>query len=473
MAAAALVAGVATAQYAVAIAGAGAAGAWQQGGGAYTCRGGDIPPGVYQSIVVTGVCYMPFGNVVVQGDLTVAPGALLDNGTPGDPTTGPPAVSADLSVGRNVTVGKGGVLLLGCSPNGACSPPATQSVGISSAHIGGNLTAYGALGVVVQSADIRGNLSLFGGGGGTMGGVGTGACFAATPPAPWSDDSGAAVAGNPVYSDVEDSSIGGNYIIAGMSSCWLGSLRNRIGGSAIFAGNSMGDPDAMEIGNNLIGGNLTCFANDPAPQFGDGASSDLVGGRASGQCGFDVVLANPSAEALASTNPPTPGVGVPQHLAVSTRDLKTYFGTHTDTPIGPPIESITTEAGNSIVGQLYNFTLAGQGLVGTGTYNGGPPGQSPGEAVLATVYPNGAESFIAYDTCDQCSFAGQKGIVSLRAYGTTSRNGFTQGTFLITSQGIVLPTPTSPVPGLATLVGYGTFWGSGATLHVEEHLGFG
>ena len=57
-------------------------------------------------MTITGVCYMPFGNVVIKGNLTVAPGALLDNGSPGDPTTGPPVVSAVLYVGRNVTVGK-------------------------------------------------------------------------------------------------------------------------------------------------------------------------------------------------------------------------------------------------------------------------------------------------------------------------------------------------------------------------------
>ena len=93
--------------------------------------------------------------------------------------------------------------------------------------------------------------------------------------------------------------------------------------------------------------------------------------------------------------------------------------------------------------------------------------------MLATTFPNGTESFTAFDTCDKCSFAGQNGSVSLRAYGTTDRHGFTSGTFLITSNGTVLPDRTSPVPGLATLVGYGSFWGSGATVHVIEHLGFG
>ncbi|HLN06677.1 MAG TPA: hypothetical protein VK217_10395, partial [Acidimicrobiales bacterium] len=70
------------------------AGHWY--GQTYNCTGGNVPPGVYKSMIITGVCYMPAGNVVVRGNLTVAPGALLDNGSPGDPSTGTPVVSAVL-----------------------------------------------------------------------------------------------------------------------------------------------------------------------------------------------------------------------------------------------------------------------------------------------------------------------------------------------------------------------------------------
>ena len=415
-------------------------------------------------MTISGVCLTPFGNVKVAKNLTVKPGALLDNGAPGDPTSSP-VVAANLYVGGNVTVGKGAVLILGCSPNSSCAGSSTTPPGISSATIRGSLTAIKALAVIIHSSSIGGNFTDIGGGGGTMGGVATGACFGATPPAPW------AAAMGPVFSDVEDASIGGNYTIAGVSSCWLGSLRNQIGGDATFIGNQMGDPDAMEIGNNLVGDDLTCFANAPAPQFGDGASSDLVAGRAKGQCGFNVVLNNPAAEAIESNG--ATGVGVLQHFAVSTRHLKTYSGTHTASPV-LSLPPVTPEARNTLSAEVFNFTLAGKGLRGTGTFPAnGTPGQSPGEAVLSTTFPNGSSTFTAFDTCDQCSFAGQSGIVSLRAYGTTTTKGFTSGTFLITSSGTILPTPTSPVPGLATLVGYGSFSGSGATLHVVEHLGFG
>ena len=45
----------------------------------------------------------------------------------------------------------------------------------------------------------------------------------------------------------------------------VGSLRNQIRGNATFIGNKMGDPDAMEIGNNLVRRNLTCLNNAPLP----------------------------------------------------------------------------------------------------------------------------------------------------------------------------------------------------------------
>ncbi len=234
----------------------------------------------------------------------------------------------------------------------------------------------------------------------------------------------------------------------------------------------MGDPDAMEIGNNLISGNLACFDNNPAPQFGDGAAPDLVSGRAFGECSFHVVLQNPAAEAVSANM--ESGVGINEHFVVSTRNLDTYYGKHTSTNVGTlPGYPVTTSSGDSIFAELNDFTLTGNGLTGTADYTGGAPGQAPGEALLGTAYPDGSQSFVAYDTCGACSFDGQTGMVTLRAYGSTGRSGFTHGTFLITGSGTTVPTSTSPVPGLATLVGYGTFWGSGTTVHVVEHLGFG
>lgn len=57
--------------------------------------------------------------------------------------------------------------------------------------------------------------------------------------------------------------------------------------------------------------------------------------------------------------------------------------------------------------------------------------------------------------------------MTIRAYGTTSANGVTKGTFVVTSGG-------TPVDGgLETLAGYGTFssWGRPAgSLSLVEHL---
>jgi hypothetical protein len=454
-------------------------GVWSSGGltSNYTCYAGTIPPGNYTNLLVAGICYTPFGNVTVKDNVTVAPGALLDAVAPGDPTSGPPVVPATVSVGGNIYVGKGGVLLLGCSPNISCGG---ATPGISFDHVRGSIDAFGAQGVVLHSVSVGGNVTVLGGGGGAAADT----CNAQPPPPappvanlkPWSEDPNLIF--TPVYTDVEDSSIGGNYTVNGLDSCWLGSLRNEIGGGTTFIGNTFGDPDAMEVGNNVINGNFTCYQNSPAPQFGEGAAPDIVAGNGFGQCGFDVVLQNPAQEAIELLGL-EPAVGVSEHFVVSTRSLGTYYGTHGVTTVGslgPPASPLTypviTQAGDAVIAEVNNFTLSGEGITGTADYTGGPPGQSPGEAFLATAYPDGSASFVAYDNCPACSFDGQTGQVTLRAYGTISPSGFLTGTFIITSSGAVLP-PGASAPSLTTLTGYGSFSGTGSTVNLVEHLGFG
>ena len=423
-------------------------------GHSYNCTGGDIAAGVYNSILVTGVCYMPAGTIIVRRDLTVAPGALLDAVTPGDPSA-TPLLPATLLVGGNVSVGRGAVLFLGCSPNVSC-PKA-----INYDRIGGSLTAFGALGVVVHSASIGRNVSLLGGGGGVVGGVATGVCDgdpAKGVPAPipplWASDPSLANGEGPgmplpVYSDVEDNSIGGNLSVIGLKSCWLGSIRNEVGGNVVFAGNTMGDPDAMEIDNNLVGRSMACFANVPAVQFGDGgAAPNIVRRFGLGQCGFHVTQPSPAPTA-------NEGPGVQEHIAVSARSLQTYFGAHVQTSTTSQVVG-TTASNTTLVDSSNTDNLTGNdGLTG-----------SVAEMVAATAYQNGSDSFTAYDTC-ACSFDGQTGTVSIRAYGKTSANGFTWGTFLVTSGG------SSVGGGLDSLAGWGTFssWGEPAgTLRLVEHL---
>jgi hypothetical protein len=37
------------------------------GGHQYDCTGGNVPSGTYDSMIITGICYMPAGTVVVRG----------------------------------------------------------------------------------------------------------------------------------------------------------------------------------------------------------------------------------------------------------------------------------------------------------------------------------------------------------------------------------------------------------------------
>ena len=425
------------------------------GGNRYNCTGGNVPAGTYDSVIITGICYMPAGTIVVRGDLTVAPGALLDAATPGDPAANP-LLPATVLVGGNVRVGRRGVLVLGCSPAGGCT-------GVTYDRIRGNLTAIGALGVVIQAVSIGGSATVLGGGGGVAGGAGSGGCFTSPIPAPWSEDPALSnpTTGSPQYSDFEDSTIGGNLRVIGLQTCWLGSFRDRVAGNVAFIGNTTSDPDGNELGSNLARGNVICLANLPATQFGDsGAAPNMVGGLAIGQCGFRVVLPNPAPGPM---QPAGPAV----HITVSTRKLGTYLGTHTQVgpstpvPLGPNI----TESGDTLVAELNNAILAGTGLTGSITVVPGAPLGSTGEVVVATIRPGGSQSFEALDNCT-CSFHGHTGTVAIMAYGRTSAHGVTRGTFLITSGG-------AGHGGLATLAGYGTFSSFGqpaGTLRLVEHL---
>ena len=430
------------------------------GGGGYTCTGGNIPPGSYKSVLITGVCFTPVGTIKVRGDLTIAPGALLDAVTPGDPPKpATPVVPATVLIRGNVFVGKNAVLALGCSPNISCGTP---HPGISFDRVGGNITALGSQAVVIHSATIGGSVTVLGGGGGAAGGANSGKCFTAPPPAPWSEAPGLA-AGGPQYTDLEESSVGGNLTIAGQQTCWLGSFRNLVRGSLTYAGNVTSDPDGMEINNNLLGGNIICLHNNPAVQYGDAASApNLVGGFAFGECGFGVLKPNPAP----SPGPPPVSAGPLVHISVSLRSLQTYHGTLTVTHVAS-LPTVTTTSGYKITADLNDFTLAGAGLKGSGTI--GPMGPTgPGAALLATVYPDGSRSFIAYVTCnpDQCRLGRTRGTTMIRFYGTTTPRGLTYGTFLVVAGG-------AQARGLATLAGWGTFTSAGqpaGTWRLVEHL---
>jgi len=237
------------------------------GGGDATCFGGSLTAGVYSNLNIAGLCNVDSGSVTVEHNLTVLPGGTLNAQFGG--TDSVPA--SDVTVGGNLDVQTNGVLVLGCEPfHFTCQNdpnPSTGGTFSNSASVGGNLTAEDALAVVVHVTAIGHNVVLSGGGGGVT-------CSGFIP-----------VLLSPPYGDFEDNTIGGNLLISGWQSCWLGAFRDTIRGDVDWHSNVTADPDGNEIATNSIGGNLNCTENSPNPQIGDsGGALNLVSGRANGQC---------------------------------------------------------------------------------------------------------------------------------------------------------------------------------------------
>ena len=367
---------------------------------------------------------MPAGTINVTGNVVVTPGALLDATSPGDPSSGP-LVPATVIVGGNVNVGAGAVLLFGCSPFISCPQAVTYD------QIDGSVNATQALGVVVHSTAIGGNLSIKGGGGGTS--------TCANIPAPWSSDPN--LDHIPVYSDSEDNTVGGNLSVFGLQTCWMGALRNQVGGNVSLTGNSFGDPDAMETTNNLVSGNMTCYANQPTVQYGDsGSTPNIVGKGAFGECGFN---------ALSHTGSP----GYMRHVSVAAASLGTYTGTRV-TLSQHSIEFGKTSSGDTLVGTQGTAKLTGNGLTGPTVTKS-----------LATIAPDGSGSLLSEDLCT-CSMNGHHGMVTILAVGTVTASGAESGTFqLIATNG-----------AFKMLAGWGTFTSAGQpknTLSITEYLGLG
>jgi len=231
------------------------------GAPSYDCSGGSIPGGNYRSVSVSGVCAVDAGNVSVQHNLIVRPGALLIAAFGG----------SDLSVGGNLIVQSDAAIALGCEPAAftcANDPDQSEGGGTLSTHhtIGGNLVSTGALAVIVHASSIDGNAVIIGGGGGAN-------C-----------DLRDALQGGPAYTVFEDNTIGHNALIAGLTTCWLGFIRNTVYGNVAFLGNNTADPDGNEVVTNTISRNLICVGNTPAPQIGDSEGAENTAHHKIGQC---------------------------------------------------------------------------------------------------------------------------------------------------------------------------------------------
>jgi hypothetical protein len=251
--------------------------------------------GTYASVEVTGVCEVRGGQVLVTGSVTVDPGAALV--TAFATIHDAPGTSSGLTVDGDLVAGTGAALILGCEPShfdcldGVGAGTSLQST--TTVH--GSLTATDPLGVVVHHSTVDGNLVSSGGGPGVV--------CASTPSNIFSTLPGEY---GVVFSDVEDTTVGANLRITDLRSCWIGVVRDSVGGSATFSNNTFQNSDADEILNNHVGGNMFCTDLVPSVQFGDsGQGSNVIGGYGTGDCSFSRLVPYPA------TNP----VGV-QAIAV-------------------------------------------------------------------------------------------------------------------------------------------------------------
>jgi hypothetical protein len=230
--------------------------------GSYTCGvDGPIPAGTYSSLTVTANCWFG-GDVIVNGNVTVANGAVLNDHA---------GSGADhVLITGNVKVGNGAVLGLG-----TYNPHA-----IHDTTVNGNIVANQPLSLYLSFATVHGNVVSNGGGSATD--------FRNFP--------------------IKDNTIDGNLVVQGWHGGWLGVIRNEVGGNVIVSKNAsvvmptectgegetevcnnIGpgvDEDSTEVQTNIINGNLLCQGNVPAAQVNalDGGQPNDVGRNAIGQC---------------------------------------------------------------------------------------------------------------------------------------------------------------------------------------------
>jgi hypothetical protein len=221
------------------------------GAGPEVCSGGAIAAGTHGPVVVTGTCLFSPGTTTIRGNLTIAPGAALNDHIAS-------SFGATVHVSGNVIVGKGGVVGLGDYD------PALPH---DSAMVDGNVVADQPASLYLGGMTVRGNVVA-------NGGSGPGRNF-----------------------PLKDDTIGGNVVVQGWSGLWFGVIRTIVGGNVVVSGTSgtqtgegpfEGIPDSTELVSNTIGGNLVCQGNSPPAQIGDaaleGGGPNTVRGHKIGEC---------------------------------------------------------------------------------------------------------------------------------------------------------------------------------------------
>ncbi len=189
-------------------------------GGPTACVG-TLPPGTYQSIVVPSgqTCDLGVGPVTVYGGVRIGPGATFMLGFEGGPSTG---------------------------------------------TISGGIAAASAAQVQVHDAIINGGVTVEGG----AGPFASGCPVLPTP-----------LGQLPIcFTDFEDNSINGAATINGYNGIWLGFIRNHDNGTVTISNNNQ-QYDQIDIGSNVVYGNLVCFGNTPTENTGEspGGPSSVTG----------------------------------------------------------------------------------------------------------------------------------------------------------------------------------------------------
>lgn len=259
----------------------------------HVCSGTFSSPGVLKGanpngVVVKGVCFVNAGKAHVTGTLTVTNGSAL--------VALFGAHHSSLTVAGNVVLDRGSAAALGCkaNPNGtgmACVDDPDQSHPTLTSHdrISGNIIAHKALGLIVHNSAIGNSIKDIGGGGGATCAVPKSGIFHAFK--------------SPAFSDLEDSSVGGDVRMNGLRTCWFGLARDNVRSYVTINLNKTADPDAIEVLANHIGASLSCSNNrhpgtqpkgalpiwDSADAGGSGiyprvSEPNTVGGSRSGQC---------------------------------------------------------------------------------------------------------------------------------------------------------------------------------------------
>jgi hypothetical protein len=231
----------------------------------YTCAGGSVPSGTYSSLTITGFCdVVQNATITVNGNLTVAPGAMFD--AQSSPST--------ITVGKNLTAGQDSLVGLGCQPflviggrpiTSTGHPCQNDPEGHSVILVKGNLAATNASLVLLNGIKVDGNVALNGSGSRDI---------------PF---------GIPDDWAIKNNTVGGNLSVSDINADWLGTMRNHAGKNINLTNiiaDDPGDPGvAVFVVGNTAGWNLNCSGLAPAVSGGFNPTVHNVAGRQiTGQC---------------------------------------------------------------------------------------------------------------------------------------------------------------------------------------------